>query len=182
MSEPRLIDVSTSLVAPDLVVRELRTIDSRAELLYIGRGKWWLGLVYDSIPLMESGKAELDRIAEAGTEVSWATIRLSHLKRLGFRRVIMPRERWPREPMWRFMIEWFRRSDFCFRHIPDSDQGWEDAFKPHERAMTNADAVEEAKKRLVEYVHQEKQSLMRRVQHNPWVAQGQADYRRAINQ
>lgn len=176
MNEPRLVDVWSAYVAPDHVLRELRAIDPRAELLYVQRGKWWLGLVYENIPLIQTGRAQLSRINEAGG-APWPTLRLAQLKAQGFRRVILPKERWPREPMWRFMIEWFRKADYCFRHIPNSDQGWEDAFKPHEREMTGDAKVEELKKRLVEFVHSDRRSLMRRIQHG-----AQVGYDRAVNQ
>lgn len=176
MSEPRLVDVWSSRVAPDHVLRELRTIDSRAELVYVQRGKWWLGLVYNNIPLIQAGRRELSRIKDEGG-AAWPTLRLAQLKAQGFRRIKLPRERWPLEPLWRFSIEWFRKADYCFRHIPNSDQGWEDAFKPHEDAMTNTAKVEEVKKRLVEFVHSDRRSLMRRIQHG-----AQVGYSRAVNQ
>jgi hypothetical protein len=186
VSDSRLVDIPSTYVAPDSVIRELRSIDPRAELVYVHGGKWWLGLVYENIPLIPDGRAELAKLVEAGGArlttlntdwYAWQRLKLKRLKAQGFRRVKLPKERWPREPMWRFMIEWFRKSDYVFRHIPNSDQGWEDAFKPHEREMMNTDRVEEVKRRLVDFVHSERRSLMRRMQRG-----AQMGYRRAVNQ
>lgn len=176
MTEPRLVDICTARVAPDHVVRELRAIDRRAELLYVQRGKWWLGLVYSDIPLIQTGRESLCRIKDEGG-ASWPTLRLAQLKAQGFRRVILPRERWPREPLWGFVVHWFRKQDWAFRHIPDSDSGWEEAYRPHERAMTGEDKIEIVKQQLVDLATSDRRSLMRRIQRGP-----QVGYRHAVNQ
>lgn len=163
MSEPRLVDVSTARVAPDHVVRELRTIDPRAELLYVQRGKWWLGMVYTDIPLIGFGRSQLCHIKDEGG-ASWATLRLAQLKAQGFRRVILPRERWPRDPLWGFVVSWFRKQDWAFRHIPNSDSGWEREYQRHEQVMTGEDQIDVVKQRLVDFVNADRHSLMRRIQ------------------
>ena len=176
MTEPRLVDVCTSRVAPDHVLRELRSIDERAELVYVQRGKWWLGLVYENIITIQWGRAELCRIKDEGG-ASWPTLRLAQLKSQGFRRIILPRERWPTEPMWAFIVWWFRKQDWTFRHIPNSDTGWDKAFERHEKAMTNDDDVAIVQKRILDLVHAERHDLMRRIQRGAMVG-----YRRAANE
>lgn len=176
MSEPRLVDVSTSYVAPDQVVRELRAIDERAELLYVQRGKWWLGLVKENIPLIQMGRDELVRIKDEGGAM-WPTIRLAQLRSQGFQRVILPKERWPREPMWYFIIEWFKKQDWVFRHIPDSDDSWEREFQRHSEAMEGTPEVDFVKNGLLDLAHADRKSLMRRIQRSPYIT-----VKRAVNE
>ncbi len=176
MSEPRLVDVWTARVAPDHVVRELRSIDRRAELLYVQRGKWWLGLVKQNIPLIEVGHKEMKTIWKEGG-ATWPTLRMAQLKCQGFRYIELPRERWPLDPLWGFIVHWFREVNWRYLAIPDSDSGWDQAFKRHERAMTNEPEREELTARLLDHAMSDRRSLMRRIQRSPYIT-----VQRAVNE
>lgn len=164
----RLVDVYGSYSAPDHVMADLRAIDPRTELVYVQRGKWWLGLVYTNIPLIHDGRRELCRIKDEGG-APWVGLRLALLKSQGFRRVILPHERWSREPLWAFMVHWFRKQDWIYRHMSTSVIGEKSEFNRHVAAMDGSNNTEGVRNRIVDLLHSDRRSLFRHVQGNPFV-------------
>ncbi len=162
--EPQLVDVYRAQVAPDHVIQQLREIDPRCELVYIGGGKWWLGLV-DTLRHVEVVKAGR-RLGEALWEeggATWPTLRLMQLKEQGFRKVDLPLERWPREPLWGFVVFWFGKQDFVYRHWPTSDAGWDREYRTHVPDSKPGEELLAAKK-LLDIAHAERKTIMRRMQ------------------
>jgi len=158
----RLTTVSTFRDAPPEVVAEFRSVDPRAELIYVGRGKWWVGLVYTDIPLIYQGRRELVAIQESGG-ASWPSLRLSMLKAQGFRKVHLwdldeagnwiRYERFEGDPPWGYLLNCFRRQDWIYRHHPNSDAAWLRLYLRHELGRTDdqllsvVDRVKEAVQR-----------------------------------
>ncbi len=155
-------------VAPDHVLRELREIEPRCELVYIGRGKWWLGLVDPQLhgAVVQAGYRLGEVIWEEGG-ATWPTLRLMQLKVQGFRKVRLPLERWPAEPLWAFVVFWFRKQDWSYRHLPNSDSGWDREFKTH--APESNPGEGSAVKKLLDITHAERRTIMRRMQRSPLV-------------
>lgn len=132
MNTERLTTVATELEAPPEVVRAFREVDPRAELIYIGKGKWWVGLVYEDIPLIHIGRRELENIKKQGG-ASWPTVRMAQLKAEGFRRVILwdidkrtkewrPLTRVEGEDGWGKLLERFRIQNDLYLKYPDTNE------------------------------------------------------------
>ncbi|MDH3291574.1 MAG: hypothetical protein OEO20_11235 [Gemmatimonadota bacterium] len=167
MDASRLTDVYRFRDAPPEVVARFRTIDPRAELVYVGRGKWWVGLVYADIPLIHQGRRELIAIKASGG-ATWPAIRLSSLKAQGFRKVrlwdIDPRtgewvelQRFDQDPPWTRLIERFRLQDWVYRHYPSSPAAWRRLMLKHELGHTD-DRLREALSRTLDQVQQSTRS------------------------
>lgn len=174
MNTARLLDVSVAREAPPEVVAELRSIDPRVDVVYIGKGKWWTGMVYSNIQLIHMGRDSLLRIqAEGGA--SWPTLRLAQLKSQGFRMVKLldvdaagnwvELARWPRDPHWGRVVNAFRRQDWIFRHFPNSDAAWLRLMLRHELGQETA-AETAAVSRALDMVHADRKSLMRVIKGN----------------
>jgi hypothetical protein len=163
----RLTDVFRFRDPPPEVVADFRAVDPRAEWVYIGRGKWWFGLVYPSIPLIQWGRRELIAIKESGG-ATWPALRLSTLKASGWRRIVLwdidPKtndwislERFPHEPPWRLLLERFRLQDYLYRHHPNTDAAWMRLYLRHELGHTD-EKLQQAVKRTLEVVRDERRS------------------------
>jgi hypothetical protein len=148
----RLTTVSTFRDAPPEVVAEFRAVDPRAELLYLGRGKWWVGLVYTNIPLIQDGRRELialgqDVDAFGVNRTAWPSLRTAMLKSQGFRKVHLwdidkdgnwiRYERFAGDPPWGYLLNMFARQDWIYRHHPNSDASWHRLLLRHELGHTD---------------------------------------------
>lgn len=74
-------------VAPALLVAALRAIDPNAELIHVGDGHWWLGVVTPSNHREQQGEVILKFERERGDEANPRNIMLGLLLREGFARI-----------------------------------------------------------------------------------------------
>lgn len=171
MDLSRLTDVPTSLEAPPEVVRGFREIDPRAELIYIGKGKWWLGLVNTDIPLVHAGREEMVQIqAEGGAP--WASHRLAWLKMAGFRRVllhcVLPDNSWGQlvtlhnETSWGHFQARFRLQDYIYRNYPTSDASWHRLMMRHELGAMDT-GLQKKIAQILDFVQAERKQILKRV-------------------
>lgn len=167
----RLTDVPTELDAPPEWVRAFREVDPRTELIYIGKGKWWVGIVYEDIPLIHVGRAELE--AMKGQDVPWETRRLALLKAAGWRRVLL----WDVDPVtkdwvglttpkgengWGRMLEVFRIQNDIYLKYPDTTEGHKRLMLRHELGHTD-EKLASAIARILELFHAEKGEIWKRL-------------------
>lgn len=89
----RLIDLPGQLREPSAdLLRRLRELDPRAEVVYVGEGRWWVGRVKQNVPRIQRGRAMAVRILdgdglydEFGQPVSqWPELRQALLMAQGF--------------------------------------------------------------------------------------------------
>lgn len=166
----RLTDVPLELDAPPEQVRAFREVDPRTELIYIGRGKWWVGLVYENIPLIRAGEEELARIKAEGA--TWPTKRLAMLKAAGWRRVILwdvdrTTNDWvsmtrPGISGWGKMLLQYRRQNEVYLKYPDSDAAYRRLMLRHTMGMSDS-KLQRAIERLLGIVQAEKSAIMGRL-------------------
>lgn len=161
----------TSLEAPPEVVRGFREVDPRAELIYIGAGKWWVGLVYPDIPLIHAGREGLVEIQSDGG-APWPSHRLEWLKMRGFRRVllhtVLPDRSWGgltrihNEMSWGHWLARFRLQDWIYRHHTNSDASWHRLLLRNELGMMD-DALQEKINKILDMVQAERRQILKRV-------------------
>jgi len=163
----RLVDLpEEQRVAPEWVFERLREIDPGSEVLYMGDGVWWLGVVKPLAPRVEAGHQALKTYEklkfEKGKETQWPIIRNAILKSQGFG--LVGKYRWPAEPLWGAMIEEFRYADYMYRQYEDGT--------PEIKAQIEGVADEEAKHKIaakmIETNHYDLRYLYKRlVRNNP---------------
>lgn len=67
----------TEREVPQDILRCLRDVSPRAELVYMGNGRWWLGEVREGVARIESGRRSLARLRAIGGPLpSWRRARL----------------------------------------------------------------------------------------------------------
>ena len=95
----RLIDIpETREPSPDLL-RRLRELDSRAEVVYVGNGMWYVGRVKPDAPRRITARREILNLRESDgfpDEERWPKLRQALLKEQGFGVVV--REKIQGEP------------------------------------------------------------------------------------
>lgn len=74
-------------VAPALLVAALKAIDARAELIHVGGGHWWLGVVDPNDHREQQGEVMLKFEFERGDESNPRNVMLGELLREGFARI-----------------------------------------------------------------------------------------------
>ncbi len=74
-------------VAPALLVASLKAIDAKAELINVGGGHWWLGVVEPSDVREQQGEVILRFERERGHEANPRNVMLGELLREGFARI-----------------------------------------------------------------------------------------------
>jgi len=79
----RLIDLPEERVCPEGLLRQLRQVDPAAELIYVGEGEWWLGVVKPNTFRRAQGDAILGREWRKD-QPSWDQLRYGQLMRQGF--------------------------------------------------------------------------------------------------
>ncbi len=85
----RLIDIPVFRDTPLELLAQLRTQDDRAELLYVGHGRWWVGRVKPDSPRRRHGRQMVTRILEGDgfhpdDWDTWAELRQGLLMTQGF--------------------------------------------------------------------------------------------------
>jgi hypothetical protein len=167
----RLTDVPTSLEPCPDVVRGFREVDPRTELIYIGKGKWWVGIVHSDIPLIRAGEEEMAQIQASGG-APWTGIRLAWLKMRGFRRVllhtVLPDKSWGgltrihNEMSWGHWLSRFRLQDYIYRHHTNSDASWHRLLLRNELGMMD-NALQEKISTILDMVHADRKIILKRV-------------------
>ncbi len=79
----RLIDLPEPRVCPEALLVQLRQVDPAAELIYVGEGEWWLGVVKPNTFRRAQGDHLLAREWRKD-QPSWEQIRYGQLMRQGF--------------------------------------------------------------------------------------------------
>lgn len=164
--------MATERDAPSEWVRAFRAVDPRTELIYVGHGKWWVGIVYEDIPLIHIGREELAGIRRAGG-ASWATERLARLKAAGFRRVLL----WDVDPVtrdwvglttpkgengWGRMLEIYRIQNDIYLKYPDSTAAHKRLMLRHNLGMTDQ-KMQSAIDKILEMYRAEKGEIWKRL-------------------
>ena len=163
----RLIDLpEQERVAPDWVFDRLREVDPGAEVLYVGEGVWWLGVVKPLAPRVEAGLKALKTYEklkyEKGKETQWPIIRNAILKSQGFG--LVGKYRFPQEPLWGAMIEEFRYADYMYRQHEDGTP----EIKAQIDGVADEDAKHKIAARMIETNHYDFRYLFKRlVRKNP---------------
>ncbi len=168
----RLTDVPTERNAPPEWVRAFREVDPRTELIYIGKGKWWVGIVYEDIPLIHIGRAEVEQI-KANGGASWPTERLALLKAAGWRRVML----WAVDPWtkdwvqllkpkgddgWGKMLRQYRIQNDVYMKYPDSNAAHKRLMMRHEMGATS-EKLQSAIDKILEMFRAQKGEIWRRL-------------------
>lgn len=167
----RLTDVSTFYEAPPEVITQLRAIDPVTELVYVGKGRWWLGRVDPHTPAVEAGRQDLLRCQHEGA--LWPTLRKAMLKSQGFKRVLLwdvnPRtHQWEgltriyNEASWGHWIAQFRLQDWVYRHWPNSDSAWNRLMLRHEMGMMDT-KLQQKISQVLDMVHADRKIILKRV-------------------
>jgi len=79
----RLIDLPELREPPPALLAQLREIDPLAELIYVGEGEWWLGVVKPNTFRRAQGDALLGREWRKSVK-DWQQLRYGQLMRQGF--------------------------------------------------------------------------------------------------
>lgn len=137
------MDLPTVREPPEDVLRRLREVNPRAELVYVGEGEWWLGEVKKNSPRRLGGLRTLERLYKQGPYNPKAALQ-ARLKMQGFGFVgsyVVYGEAWGQ------IIRWWEFSNW-----------WERAFSKAERDRQVLETVEEgglnavARATLVDYI------------------------------
>jgi hypothetical protein len=123
----RLIDLPEPRVCPESLLAQLREVDPAAELIYVGEGEWWLGVVKPNTFRRAQGDAILGR-EWAKDQPSWEQIRYGQLMRQGF--AFCGTWHFIGEPTAKIVQE-FRESTWLWAH--DRDQAEDTIFEAPER-------------------------------------------------
>ncbi len=116
-TEPYL-DIPSARMAPPAIVRDLRTIDDRAELLYLGPGHWVLGVVKPNwYRAQRAGRILHSARRRPANQPAPKKLRLAEAARQGFRVIA---EYHLRDPDSRIVLD-FAKRDFLFRFAADME-------------------------------------------------------------
>ena len=171
MDSGRLTDVSTFYEAPPEVTAQFRAIDPAIELIYTGKGRWWVGRVQHNTLSVAAGQREMMRCQWEGA--TWPTLRKSMLQAQGFRRVLLwdvdPRtKQWEQltriynEASWGHWLAQYRLQDWLYRHHPNSDAAWMRLLMRHEMGQVD-DVLQRKIAQVLDMVHADRKIILKRV-------------------
>lgn len=117
----RFIDITVEKETPNFVLERLREIHPMAECLYIGNGKWWVGIVKPHAEARVIARKTLEKMRDSKTgaidhhENPWPIVRRWLLQEQGF--ALCGKYRFGDEgPEWDAIIKDFEFADWVYRH------------------------------------------------------------------
>ena len=119
----RFIDIEAEKPTPDDVLVRLREVHPMAELVYVGKGWWWSGIVKPEAPAREIARTALEKMRGSSGVIDprrWAEslIRRWTLQEQGF--ALCGKYRFGDEgPEWDAIVKDFTFADWAYRNIKD---------------------------------------------------------------
>jgi hypothetical protein len=159
----RLVDFSSPRVTPLDLLGRLRDIDTNAELLYIGEGIWWTGVVRWNAMRYAAGQKVMQTQAERHVfaQSNALTVAMASLMMQGFGLVLDHRIQG--EPDAR-IVQDFAEADWWYRHYRSLDHRFEEILKQSEKVPERLRAAVTARDRM----HADRRYLWSRlVRRNP---------------
>lgn len=166
--ELRLVDFPEEFEAPpDLVLVRLREIDHRAELVGVGPGMWWAGIVKPFAERVEMGKSQLAYMLKKGRDKKsprwWPKIRNAMLSSQGFGVVCKHRFK-VGEVEWDLLVEDFRYRCWWYLQYEEGDEALRLAIE----GKLDEDIRTKARLAVIESMHADRRYLFKRIlQRNP---------------
>ena len=120
----RFVDIEVEKETPDRVLLLLREVHPMAELVYVGAGWWWVGIVKPEAPAREVARSALEKMRDSKTGVidprRWARglVRRWMLQEQGF--ALCGKYRFGDEgPEWDAIVKDFTFADWVYRNESD---------------------------------------------------------------
>lgn len=158
----RLVDFQEYDPPPEDILRHLREIDYRAELVNVRPGHWWAGIVKPFAERVARGKRELLRLEKDGRKkgnpLDWPKIRNALLASQGFGCVCKHRFGLGKVE-WSLLVEDFRYRCWWYLQYQEGDQ---DVRKEIE-GLLDEDITAKARAAVVESMQADGRYLFKRV-------------------